>query len=221
MRPACSATMMKVGLVTGPSTPSSAARPWMKQVFPAPRSPLRASTVPGVADRAIRAARACVSSMLAQVTVTWLRAAAGPVTPGVPSRAAAVQDAPDRRWYGVGHVPGDEAGLAPRLRGEIARQPVKVHGGAQRLACRDALSEETTGDPGQHVPGATGGHARVARRVQRRAAVGMRNDSPRALQRHDGAALGRETAGASESVRLHLGDSAAKEPRRLARMRRQ
>ena len=62
--------------------------------------------------------------------MAWLRAAAGPVTP-IRSRAVRVQDAADRRRDGVGDVARDEAGLAARLRREIAGQPVEVHRGAR------------------------------------------------------------------------------------------
>ena len=50
---------------------------------------------------------------------------------------------------------------------------------------------------------------------------GRRHHGPRALERHDGAALGGEAAGAPDPVGLHLRDAAAEESRRLAGVRRE
>src|SRR6516165_3258637 len=55
-------TSAKVGLVTGPSTPSAAAKPWAKVVLPAPRSPTRRNTSPARLKGASRAATARVAS---------------------------------------------------------------------------------------------------------------------------------------------------------------
>ena len=41
-------TMVKVGLVTRSGTPNPRASPRVKAVFPAPRSPVKATTVPAV-----------------------------------------------------------------------------------------------------------------------------------------------------------------------------
>ena len=56
--------MVKVGLVTRSSIPSPLAMPEMNAVFPAPRSPVKATTVPGPIAPASRSPSARVSSGL-------------------------------------------------------------------------------------------------------------------------------------------------------------
>ena len=51
-----------MGLVTGSVTPRARAKPWVKVVLPAPRSPLRTRRSPGSARRANAEATAFVSS---------------------------------------------------------------------------------------------------------------------------------------------------------------
>jgi hypothetical protein len=68
-RAGSSLTSTKVGEVTGSATPSPAAAPWTKQVFPAPRSPESATTSPAPSTDAIAAAASRVSSGEAVVKV--------------------------------------------------------------------------------------------------------------------------------------------------------
>src|SRR5437867_11002938 len=54
-----------VGLVARTETPRPRTSPWMKQVFPAPSSPVNATTAPGPRARPRRSPASCVSSGLA------------------------------------------------------------------------------------------------------------------------------------------------------------
>src|SRR3989442_2659809 len=54
-----------VGLVARTETPRPRTSPWMKQVFPAPSSPVNATTAPAPRARPRRSPASCVSSGLA------------------------------------------------------------------------------------------------------------------------------------------------------------
>ena len=94
------------------------------------------------------AASARVASALGHVTVTDLRAGAGPAAPrNRSSRAIRLEDPTDRRREAFGHVSRDEAGSAARLRREVAGQSVEVHRRAQRDDGRHALGRESARVP--------------------------------------------------------------------------
>src|SRR3954464_9411376 len=104
--------MVKVGLVTGTSTPSARAAPRTKVVLPAPSSPDTRTTSPGRRLAASRAARASVS-------------AADPVSVAAMGGAGAPRGGPGgrERHADQGHGDDVEAG---------ARQLARRRGGLRR-----------------------------------------------------------------------------------------
>src|SRR2546428_14128499 len=105
----------KVGLVARPGTPRPRTSPWMKQVFPAPSSPVSATTAPGPRARPSRSPAASVASGLALVM----------------SAGAATQ--PLERLGDRGHdIARDQRLFPDTLAGDVARATVQVEARTQR-----------------------------------------------------------------------------------------
>src|SRR5881296_2513269 len=100
-----------VGLVARVMAPRPRTSPWMKQVFPAPSSPTRATTSPGPSPAASRSPAASVSSALA-------------VWSSVVTATEPLERVGERR----DDVAGDQRLLADALGGDVAREPVEVDG---------------------------------------------------------------------------------------------
>src|SRR3954469_13455804 len=122
--------MVKVGLVTGTSTPSARAAPRTKVVLPAPSSPDTRTTSPGRRLAASRAARASVS-------------AADPVSVAAMGGAAAPQrqSGEHERHADEGHGDDVEAGTRQlaRRRGRRLRRRGGRRGGGRRGLRRGLL----------------------------------------------------------------------------------
>src|SRR5437867_7160045 len=100
----------KVGLVARPGTPRPRTSPWMKQVFPAPSSPVSATTAPGPRARPRRSPASSVSS--GRALAISARGATHP-----PERLG------DRR----DDIAGDQHLLPDALGGDVSGAPVQVY----------------------------------------------------------------------------------------------
>src|SRR2546430_13280208 len=83
--------------------------PWMKQVFPAPSSPTRATTSPGPSAAASRSPAASVCSALV-----------------VRSSVVIATEPLERLAKRRNDIAGDQRLLADPLGGDVAREPVQV-----------------------------------------------------------------------------------------------
>src|SRR6185295_2195282 len=118
--------MVKVGLVTGPPTPSARAAPRTNVVLPAPSSPETRTTSPGRRRAASRAARASVS-------------AADPVSVAAMGGAAAPQRQPGEHQRHADQSHGDDVEPGAReLAGGGARL-LRGGGGRRRRGRRGRL----------------------------------------------------------------------------------
>src|SRR5438034_458677 len=124
----------KVGLVARVVAPRPRTSPWMKQVFPAPSSPTRATTAPGASAAASRSPAASVSSALV-----------------VRSSVVSATDPPERLGKRRDDVAGDQRLLADALGGDVAREPVEVDGRLERHARGHPASEEGAEDSREDV----------------------------------------------------------------------
>src|SRR2546428_65519 len=110
----------KVGLVARVVAPSPRTTPWMKQVFPAPSSPTRATTSPGPSAAASRSPAASVSAALV-------------VRSSVVTATEPLERLGERR----DDIAGDQRFFADALGGDVAREPVQIdgalEGGAERV----------------------------------------------------------------------------------------
>src|SRR5437016_954644 len=120
----------KVGLVARVVAPSPRTSPWMKQVFPAPSSPTRATTSPGPSAAASRSPAASVCSALV-----------------VRSSVVIATEPLERLGERRDDIAGDQRLFADALGGDVAREPVQVTGaraeavGVDRHRLRDLGGE--------------------------------------------------------------------------------
>src|SRR5438552_3968976 len=124
-RPRYWLTRTKVGLVARVVAPRPRTSPWMKQVFPAPSSPTRATTSPGPSAAASCSPAASVSSALV-----------------VRSSVVTATEPPERLGKGRDDVAGDQRLLADARGGDVAREPVEVDGRLERHARGHPAREE-------------------------------------------------------------------------------
>src|SRR5215831_18922491 len=205
--------MMNDGLWTrAGSIPSPRAMPRTRLVFPAPRSPMSPISSPPCAARPSASPTASVSSG----ERAWSSIAAT-----VP--ASAWRFGPRRRLYAcerrgdlLRQIAREEPHLPLPLRDRVSRRTVHENRENGRLEGREALSEKRTDDARQHVARAAARHARVARRRDRSAAVGIGDDRPRTLQHDDDSLCPGQLACRPETVALDVRRIRPEETRHLA-----
>src|SRR2546429_6309235 len=151
----------KVGLVARVVAPRPRTSPRMKQVFPAPSSPTRATTSPGRSLAASRSPAASVSSALV-----------------VESSAATATEPPERLGERRDEVARDQRLLSEALGGDVACEPVEVDGGMQRGAGGQPASEEGAEGPREDVARPARRHPRIPGRVHEDAALGIADHAP-------------------------------------------
>src|SRR5256712_8650886 len=124
----------KVGLVARVVAPSPRTPPWMKQVFPAPSSPTRATTSPGPSAAASRSPAASVCSALV-----------------VRSSVVVATEPLERLGERRDDIAGDQRLFADALGGDVAREPVQVDGGLEGRAPRHPARQGGARDPPQDI----------------------------------------------------------------------
>src|SRR5207249_8806822 len=155
----------KVGLVARVVAPRPRTSPWMKQVFPAPSSPTRATTAPGASAAASRSPAASVSSALV-----------------VRSSVVSATDPPERLGKRRDDVAGDQRLLADALGGDVAREPVEVDGRLERHARGHPASEEGAEDSREDVARPAARHSGIPGRVHEDATLGVADHAPGAFE---------------------------------------
>src|SRR5437870_559237 len=194
----------KVGLVARVVAPSPRTSPWMKQVFPAPSSPTRATTSPGPSAAASRSPAASVCSALV-----------------VRSSVVIATEPLERLGERRDDIAGDQRLFADALGGDVAREPVQVDGGLEGRAGRHAARQEGAEDPREDIAGPAARHPRIPGRVHEDAPVGIADRAPGPLEDDVDPMARGELTDRLEPVTLDVGHGASEQARHLPRVRRE
>src|SRR2546426_3948016 len=194
----------KVGLVARVVAPSPRTTPWMKQVFPAPSSPTRATTSPGPSAAASRSPAASVCSALV-----------------VRSSVVVATEPLERLGERRDDVAGDQRLFADALGGEGAGEPVQVEGGREGGAWRHAARQEGAEDPREDIAGPAARHPRIPSRVHEDAPLGIADRTPGPLEDDVDTMARGELTDRLEPVTLDVGHGASEQARHLPRVRRE
>ena len=108
-----------------------------------------------------------------------------------------------------------------RVRGQVGREAMHVHGGEQRRPGVRAARQERPHHAREHVAHAPGGHPRIARGIQEHPAVRIADHARRPLQDEMNAVRRREAAHALDAVALDVGHRHPEHARHLARVGRE
>src|SRR5438132_1361352 len=194
----------KVGLVARVVAPSPRTTPWMKQVFPAPSTPTRATTWPGPSAAASRSPAAPVCSALV-----------------VRSSVVIATEPLERLGERRDDIAGDQRLFADALGGDVAREPVQVDGGLEGGAGRHAARQEGAQDPREDIAGPAARHPRIAGRIHEDAPVGIADRAPGPLEDDVDAMARGELTDRLEPVTLDVGHGASEQARHLPGVRRE
>src|SRR2546425_9078184 len=159
----------KVGLVARVVAPSPRTTPWMKQVFPAPSSPTRATTSRGPSAAASRSPAASVCSALV-----------------VRSSVVVATEPLERLGERRDDIAGDQRLFADALGGDVAREPVQVDGGLEGGAWRHAARQEGAEDPREDIAGPAACPPRIPSRGHANAPPRIPGRTPGPLEGHWG-----------------------------------
>src|SRR5712691_8069081 len=194
----------KVGLVARVVAPSPRTTPWMKQVFPAPSSPTRATTSPGPSAAASRSPAASVCSALV-----------------VRSSVVIATEPLERLGERRDDIAGDQRLFADALGGDVAREPVQVDGGLEGGAGRHAARQEGAEDPCEDIAGPAARHPRISGRVHEDAPLGIADRAPGPLEDDVDTMARGELTDRLEPVTLDVGHGASEQARHLPGVRRE
>src|SRR5438876_8481977 len=203
-RPRYWLTRTKVGLVARVVAPRPRTSPWMKQVFPAPSSPTRATTSPGPSAAASCSPAASVSSALV-----------------VRSSVVTATEPPERLGKGRDDVAGDQRLLADARGGDVAREPVEVDGRLERHARGHPAREEGAEDSRENVARPATRHPGIAGRVHEDATLGVADHAPGAFENHVRAVAGGELPDRRDPGALDVRHGGGQQAGHLARMGRE